>query len=58
MPMIFFNYLQSLSLQEKQFEHFIVNPFCIFKPIHTCVWMYVLSLFKKWENMGIDTHLN
>lgn len=37
MPMTFFNYLQSLPLQEKEFERFIVNPFCIFLSLYTPV---------------------
>ena len=57
MPMIFFNYLQFLPLQENQFEHFSVNPFCIFLSLYTPVCECMcFPYLKKWGNMGIDTH--
>ena len=45
--MIFFNYLQSLPLQENQFEHFSVNPFCIFLSLYTPVCECMCFLYLK-----------
>ena len=44
---LFFNYLQSLPLQENQFEHFSVNPFCIFLSLYTPVCECMCFLYLE-----------